>query len=165
MYPTRCILAVLSLGLLTAATAPQQQWTVFGLELGKPLSIPVCQHKVLPGGLVSNYTYEDDPRETCHEPDIQLSDAPWRRGNVDFPLQRMPLILHINSGYTLIVDGKLEGLQFDTLGYANTDGIISELTAKFGRPTSVARITASPSGVPELREKIRGRHRLRTSRR
>lgn len=94
----RCALAAISLGLLTAAAPPQRTWTVFGLELGKPVSLPVCKHKVYPDGRVSQFTYEDDPAETCHEPDIQLSDAPWRRGSVDFPLKKMPLILGLNNG-------------------------------------------------------------------
>lgn len=148
MRITRRARALLPLGLLISAAPPQELPTVFGLSLGKPLSIPVCARKLRPDGTPSQFVYQDDPAETCSEPDIQLSDAPWRRGNVDFPVKRMPLILHINSGYTLIVDGKLEGLEFSTLGYANTNGIIDELTAKFGRPTAVRRITASPSGVP-----------------
>lgn len=123
-------------------------WTVFGLELGKPITIPMCKHKVLPGGLVSQFTYEDDPAEACYEPDIQLSDAPWRRGSVNFPLKRAPRIVVGSSGFTLIVDGKLEGLRFDTLSYTVTDGVISELSEKFGRPTSVTRFTATPSGIP-----------------
>jgi hypothetical protein len=136
---------------LTAATPPPpppQSWTVFGLELGKPLAIPECHHKVSSRGFVFS-TYEDDPAETCYEPDIELQGAPpWRRGSVNFPLKKMPLILHLNSGYTLIVNGKLEGLQFDTLNYGNTDAIIRELSVKFGRPTSVTRFTANPANVP-----------------
>ncbi len=59
----------------------------------------------------------------------------------------MTLILPLSSGYTLIVDGRLEELQFDALSHVNTDGIISELSAKLGKPTSVTRFTATPSGV------------------
>jgi hypothetical protein len=148
MSRARCIMAAISLGLLTAATAPPQQWAVFGLELGKPPSIPVCQHKILSGGLVSQFTYENDPAETRYEPDRQITDTPWRRGSVNFPLKRMPLILHENTGFTLIINGRIEGLQFDTLSYGNTNGIISELTAKFGKPTSVTRFIANPEGIP-----------------
>lgn len=131
----------------TTATA-SQPWTVFGMELGKPVALPTCKNKVLPGGLVLRSNYEDNPAVTCHEPDIQLSDAPWRRGSVDFPLAKIPLIVRGNTGNTLIVDGNLEGLQFDTLGHANTNAIITELTQKFGRPTSVSRDVASPVGIP-----------------
>lgn len=144
------IAAILALASLTAAAPPSPQpWTVFGLELGKPLSIPMCRHKVLPGGLVSQFTYEDDPAETCYEPDIELNGAPpWRRGTVAFPLKRMPQIVYGNRGYTLIVNGSLEGLQFDTLNHGSTGSIIGELSEKFGHPTSVTRFTANPSGIP-----------------
>lgn len=144
------ITAIFALASLAAAPPPKpQSWTVFGLELGKPLSIPMCKHKVLPGGYVSQFTYEDDPAETCYEPDIELNGAPpWRRGNVDFPLKRIPLIVHGSTGFTFIVDGKLEGLQFDTLNHGSTSEIIEELSEKFGRPTSVTRFTANPSGIP-----------------
>lgn len=130
-----------------AVAAPSAPWTVFGLELGKPVALPECKHKILAGGFVSQ-TYEDNPVQVCHEPDIQLSDAPWRRGWVHFPKDRSPLIIRGTFGNTHIVAGKLEGLSFDTPGYASSKGIIGELTEKFGRPTSVRPITATPSGVP-----------------
>lgn len=131
----------------TASPAVAQPWTVFGLELGKPVALPECKHTVLPDGRLSKYTYELDPAVICHEPDIQLSDAPWRRGSVNFPLKQSPLILHVNSGYTHIVDGKLEGLKLETLGYANANAIISELKAKFGEPTWSGETTSTVSGV------------------
>ena len=128
--------------------AAPTSWTVFGLPLGEPLSIPLCKHRLLPDGTVMERLYEENPAQTCYEPDIQLRDAPWRRGSVDFPLAKAPLILHENGGLTLMVDGKLEGLRFDTLSYGNTEGIIDELRKKFGPPTSVTHITATPNGVP-----------------
>ena len=128
--------------------AAPTSWTVFGLPLGEPLSIPLCKHRLLPDGTVMDRLYEENPAQTCYEPDIQLRDAPWRRGSVDFPLAKAPLILHENGGLTLMVDGKLEGLRFDTLSYGNTEGIIDELRKKFGPPTSVTHITATPNGVP-----------------
>jgi hypothetical protein len=144
-------LAILAASVALSAASPPAPapapTTVFGMELGKPLAIPMCKRKMMPGGYLSKYTYEDDPAETCYEPDIQLSDAPWRRGSVDFPLSRTPSFLALNTGFTLIVDGKLEGLQFSTLGHANTNAIIGELTAKFGRPSSVSRTTSTISGI------------------
>lgn len=145
MKPLRAI-AALPLMLLAAATPPAEPWTVFGLRLGEPVSLPMCPKKVV-GGRVSTYLYEDDPAETCHEPDRQLRGVPWRRGSVNFPLQRMPLILHINSGFTLIADGRLEGLNFETLDHTNTDAILTELTGKFGPPSSVTRTVGGPTGV------------------
>lgn len=134
--------------LVIAAAGPDDAQTIFGLELGKPLSIPPCPRKVLPGGIVSQYTFESaDPAETCYEPDIQLSDAPWRRGSFAFPIKRVPLIMRGNTGFTLIIDGKLEGVQIDTLGSGNADGIIRELSAKYGKPQSISRTKSTVSGI------------------
>ncbi len=134
-------MAVLSLVLLPAAGQAQAPWTVYGIELGQPVALPTCKHKILSNGQPSQYIFEDDPAETCHEPEIQLRDAPWQRGSVNFPRRKQPLISAFNSGYTLIIDGKVEGLQFSTLGDANTNAIINELSTKFGRPTSISKTT------------------------
>jgi hypothetical protein len=141
------LLAVIASGYIVAGASPEPM-TVFGLELGKPLTIPVCERKLMPGGYRSQFTYESDPKETCYEPDIQLSDAPWRRGSVNFPLQSTPSILPFNSGFTLIVDGKLEGVQFSTRGYGDADVILNQLTGKFGKPTSLDETTSTVSGIP-----------------
>lgn len=140
-------LAAPPLLLLVAAAPSEQAWTVFGLELGKPIAIPVCPKEILATGQPSAFLYDDDPSEVCHEPDIELRDAPWRRGAVNFPLRRMPLILHFNTGHTLIIDGRLEGLQFETLDHTNTETILGELTAKFGPATSINRTVGGPKGV------------------
>jgi len=125
--------------LLLASTPPRVAqhgpWTVFGQILGQPLTVPECRHKLMGDGTPFS-TYEDDPAVTCYEPDIALRDAPWRRGSLDFPLRQIPLIIHGSSGFTLIVNGRLEGLEFDTLNYSNRRGIVSELSAKFGPPSS-----------------------------
>lgn len=137
--------------LLSAATPPRPAqhgpWTVFGQTLGQPLTVPECKHKLMADGTPFS-TYEDDPAVTCFEPDIALSDAPWRRGTLDFPLKQIPLIVDGYFGYTLVIDGELEGLEFDTLDYSHRDGIVAELARKFGRPTTVTRTTAEPADIP-----------------
>lgn len=120
---------------------------VFGMELGKPVSLPTCARARLSDGTFSTRVYERAPSRTCHEPDEQLRDAPWRRGAVTFPTGKSPLIMSGTSGYTLIVDGRLEGLDIDTLDHNNTDAIMRELTAKFGSPTSVLEDRAIVAGI------------------
>lgn len=127
----------------TGAGAPA---TVFGLEFGKPPSIPVCKHKVLPDGSES-ITYEQDPAVTCYEPEIQLSDAPWGRSVIDFPMRKAPVIMTTNVLYAWIVDGKVEGLEIETLNHVHTSAIASELAAKFGKPTSVAHDRSEVHGI------------------
>jgi hypothetical protein len=137
------MIGILAMAAVAATGAPP---TVFGLEFGKPLSIPVCSHQALPGGTVS-ITYESEPAVTCYEPDIQLRDAPWRRGSIDFPMSKAPAIMDGNSAYTLVIDGKLEGVQIETLNYNQTEAIARELAAKFGKPTSIEHDQAEVEGI------------------
>jgi len=142
------MIALFAMAAAAAAAAPP---TVFGLEFGEPLSIPVCRHQILPGGTVS-ITYETDPAATCYEPDIQLRDAPWRRGTIDFPMSKAPAFMDGNVLYTLVIDGRLEGLQIETLNHNHTEAIARELAAKFGKPTSIERDQAEVEeiAVPSL---------------
>ena len=132
---------------LAAATAGASTPTVFGLEFGKPISLPVCRHPVLAGGAVSE-AYEPEPAVTCYEPDIQLSGGvTWRRGSVDFPNSTKPLVSKVNMINTLIVNGKLEGLEISTPDHNHTLLIVDELTKKFGKPTEVHHQQAEVQGI------------------
>lgn len=136
------MIGILAMAAAAIGTPP----TVFGLEFGKPLSIPVCRHAVLPGGTES-ITYERDPAVTCYEPDIQLRDAPWRRGSIDFPMSKAPVFMDGNSAFTLVIGGKLEGLQIETLNHNHTEAIARQLAAKFGKPTSIEHDQAEVEGI------------------
>ena len=132
---------------LAAASAGTTTPTVFGLEFGRPISLPACRHPVLPGGTVS-VAYEPEPAITCYEPDIQLSGgAPWRRGSVDFPTSEQPLVSKVNMISTLIVNGKLEGVEISTPDHNHTLLIVDELTKKFGKPTEVHHQQAEVQGI------------------
>jgi hypothetical protein len=132
---------------LAAATAGTSTPTVFGLEFGKPISLPACRHPMLAGGTAS-VAYEPDPAVTCYEPDIQLSGgAPWRLGSVDFPTSAQPLVSKVNTINTLIVNGKLEGLEISTPDHNHTLVIVDELTKKFGKPTEVHHQQAEVQGI------------------
>lgn len=133
--------------LLCAAAAPTSPMTVFGLELGQPIQLPECAHTRLPDGSMSEYSYDLNPAETCRDPDIQLRDAPWRRGWIVFPMQRGPLIMSSNMASYFVVDGIVVGLHAETLDHNNTEAIMRELTAKFGRPTSVENDTEVIEGI------------------
>lgn len=130
-----------------AAAAPGAPPTVFGLEFGKPLSIPVCKPEVLPDGTAVPSVYEREPAVMCYEPDIQLRGAPWRRGSVDFPIDKKPLVSKINMINTLIIDGRLEGLEISTPDHNHTLLIVDELTRKFGKPTEVRHQQAEVQGI------------------
>ena len=129
--------AALPMTATAQAQAPTSPITIFGMQLGEPISIPECPRRRRSDGTLSDITYERSPPNVCFERDIQLRDAPWRRGAITFPTDRIPLIMSGASGFTIIINGRLEGVEIQTLGHAHADGIIRELTEKFGRPTSV----------------------------
>jgi hypothetical protein len=147
MKVIRAISAAPLLLLATASPAAAEAWTVLGLAMGQPVSMPTCPKKILPNGRPSEFVYDDDPAEVCHEPDIQLKDAPWRRGAINFPLRQMPVFMHVNTAFTWIIDGRVEGLRIETLDHTNTDAILSELKTKFGPPTNITKTTGGPRGV------------------
>ncbi|MDB5692503.1 MAG: hypothetical protein JWO81_1566 [Alphaproteobacteria bacterium] len=41
-------------------------------------------------------TYEREPAAMCQEPPVQLSDAPFKRGSIDFPATKLPAIMKVN---------------------------------------------------------------------
>ena len=120
--------------------------TVFGLEFGKPISLPTCRHPMLAGSVLSE-AFEPKPAITCSEPDAQVTGAPWRRGSVDFPTSQQPLVSKVNMINTLIVSGKLEGLEVSTPDHNHTLLIVDELTKKFGKPTEARHQQAEVQGI------------------
>lgn len=130
-----------------AAAASSTPMTVFGLTLGQPLTIPECRRARLPDGRLSELVYEREPGQTCFEPDTPVKGRPWRRGSLDFPLDRIPTIMSGNSCYTLMIEGRLEGLDLDTPGPANAKEIIRQLSVKFGKAVVMAD-TVSIDGIP-----------------
>lgn len=142
----RMVSNMIGLFAMAAAAATGAPPTVFGLEFGKPPSIPLCKHKVLPDGSES-ITYEQDPAVTCYEPDTELRDAPWRRSFIDFPMRKAPVIMDANVLDAWIIDGKVEGLEIETLNHNHTSAIASELATKFGKPTTVERDRSEVEGI------------------
>ena len=141
--------SLLAAPLLLAAAAPDARpMAVFGVEIGQPIQIPECAHSRLSNGRVSEFSYDLNPAETCRDPDIQLRDAPWRRGWIVFPSQRSPLILSGNMLAYFVLDGIVVGLRAETLDHNNTDAIMRELVGKFGRPTSFESDSEVLQGIP-----------------
>jgi hypothetical protein len=121
--------------------------TVLGQELGRPIALPECPHKRWPDGRMSPDLYERYPNIICHTPPIQLRDAPWQRADLYFPTDKIPLIMRGHMGDLIVIDGKLEGIRFETLGYGNAEAIISEVSAKFGKPVSIEKISPTIAGI------------------
>ena len=137
---------------------------VFGLQLGSPLSLPVCERIILgrPQPDTSLAPHTALPGEECFQYNIvNRSDIGARGDGVDygliyFPPGALPPIISSEEfrggalvGGTLI-DGRLQSLQAETLDYQHADYIIAQLTIKFGKPDSdiPETVQVNSIGVP-----------------
>ena len=119
----------LTLGLLvlwtTAAYAADV--SVFGLKLGQPLPMPECERS-------ARGDYAEMTRQTCFQ-----SKFRGGRISIKFPYEQKPQIVAEDTIYCIVVDGILEGIQFETLGLSIANRVLTELTNKYGKPLSVQR--------------------------
>jgi hypothetical protein len=108
--------------------------TVFGIELGKPVNLPLCSQI---GDSVD--AIATGPSKVCREPDNQLSDAPFRRGMVKFPKDQSPSIIVSEAVSTYFLKDNVVAVEASTVGYAHAAAVVSALTDKFG-PPAMSRI-------------------------
>lgn len=103
----------------------------FGLEIGKPLDLPVCQ-----------YTTAEKlvgiQQITCFEPASELSQ---NRTRVHFGLKEIPPIVRGLSLTVKLVDNNLEALFFATPGLDTKDKVLGIFTKKYGTPTKLTKET------------------------
>lgn len=132
-----------------AAPAPPVLPAVFGLQLGAPIALPECQRMVVrfptPG---SPAPYTSEQPVTCQE--LSGSDAPGseNRRAVHFTPDKLPLIAGSEYMGATLIEGRLESLDAFMLSYNSADGIVRELTAKFGPPTARAAETVLVEKIP-----------------
>jgi hypothetical protein len=109
--------------------------TMFGLEIGKPLDLPVCQYANAKKSVgIQQYT--------CVEP----TNEPSQNGaRIHFGLKEIPPIVKGLSMTVQLVDDKLEALYFSTPGLDSKAGILRIFTEKYGTPTTL--IKASLQGA------------------
>jgi hypothetical protein len=134
------ILACFS-SLATAQTLARQQIeshnTVYGQELGKPLTIPECpvtRHKK-----ASWYTDISSAKELCFQFEGETTLVPTNGE----PLRNARLRLVAPDGQLLggvteaeVVDGKLDLVSFTTAGTTDQEHMFSVLVKKYGEPTT-----------------------------
>src|SRR5687767_4273408 len=123
----------------TASPTKAVDMTVFGFSFGQPFTLPECER--------TSYGYKIDIRNVCFE---RLSDSKSKnRKNqalepmvnetvkVRFPVLDGPQIVKGDGFLALILNGKLEGIGFNTLGVRNADSVLQTLKQKFGAPATV----------------------------
>jgi len=128
--------ACLSAGAANAQTLP----SVFGQQLGAAVTLPECQHlEGVPAGSDGVPAYDPEQPVTCVQRPYELGWAALRRGTVVFTREQTP---ELSSGDMIGVyfskdSDKVIAIEAATPGYEGAPYIIAQLTAKFGKPTSI----------------------------
>jgi hypothetical protein len=102
--------------------------TAFGFEIGKPINLPPCTF--------SPRRWYNHQKFTCIEPEAEISG---KYRIVHFPSNNYPSLLSDDFMVVQFFDGKLEGLRFNTVGFANKDKTLALLIGKYGKPTSLIK--------------------------
>lgn len=135
----RHLMAFLAMAVVTnsagAKAASDPLPVVFGIQLGAPVTLPECKRMALkyPHADGSPAPYETVQSATCQH--MPSNDAP-ETGAVVFTQEQMPSIVYEKLMMTMIIDGRVQGLYAATLGVRNSDVVVSQLTSKFGTPSS-----------------------------
>ncbi len=109
--------------------------TVFGFELGKPLTLPECEFKTV----ANTKMYDVTPRNTCFEAAHTMNGygVPVRR--IVFSQQDVPKIVKNWNLIALEAHGVLIGIRFATYGAASQELTLDQLTQKYGKPSAVSQ--------------------------
>jgi hypothetical protein len=133
-----CVLALLALYSNVAST-DEPTPTVFGVPLGAPLQVSECVKKQL-GGL----TMYSPAAATCFErlgsQERVRPTAPVENDAIliRFAATEAPAVMSGETAIGLVVEGKLEGLTFNTRGIDAQAQVMDTLKQAFGAPTSIA---------------------------
>jgi hypothetical protein len=121
------------------ASADETNVAVFGLPLGAQLQISECAKKDL-GGL----TIYPPAAATCFErlgtQERVRATAPVENDSIliRFAAAEAPAVMSGGTGIGLVVNGRLEGLTFNTRGVDAQAQAMDALKQTFGEPTSIA---------------------------
>jgi hypothetical protein len=138
--------ACLSAGAAHAQALP----SVFGVQLEAPVTLPECQpldDTPPPPNEIRDYRTVQPV--TCAGRPYQLTNSPFRRGDIWFPHDQKPELCSedlINAFFSK--DGnKVLAVEASTPAFDHADWIIAQLTAKFGKPTSVVELEQMDDGI------------------
>lgn len=113
--------------MLVGATDSGPLPSVFGIQLGVPLSVPECQTMA---GHPDWYDVSQ-PRTCFHKP-VTLNDHYLPTNEIDFADDATPLMVKYARIYAYVIDGKVAGIEFVTDGVDVQDYVLVELVKKFG---------------------------------
>lgn len=111
---------------------------VFGLQLGSDLSLPECRKTSLDG--THDFHYEIVNRLWCYQrtdPNAQTQILN-EYIHIEVPFGDRTPVFPANEIIGYVLNGKLEGMTFRTLGVTSETDVLAKLRAKFGKPTTLA---------------------------
>jgi hypothetical protein len=119
---------------LSSSAAPDTK--VFGLQIGAELTLPECE-RIKIG---SAFTYSESQQRWCYERIdrngmLSLNEAIL----IKFPLNEWPRIVNGLSLVGQLIDGRLEGVGFNTFGLKAAPDVLQKLTEKYGSPSDSER--------------------------
>jgi len=113
--------------------------TIFGIEFGKPLTLPECSFSLAAGSKFYDASQQSICGETA-QPDRTTAGVSWSR--VTFPTDKAPLIAKWSYVNAYTYRGIVEGVEFPTAGVSSQEVVLTQLKQKFGQPTSLRVGTA-----------------------
>ena len=131
---------LLALSLLTAS-APvlaSEPTAIFGIELGKPLTLPECSYQI-GGGMKLYDTVQQAKCKEDQRPDRAIG-VTWTP--VNFPADQAPVIAKWTYVNAYMLNGIVEGIEFPTAGVSSQYVVLTQLKQKFGAPSAVSTRSA-----------------------
>ena len=107
----------------------------FGFELGKPVGLNECRHKIL--SLSKIKSYEDYQTSTCVKRYLDSKPGEARSVGVFFSASESPYFVKGSSAHLIEKDGIVIGIGFNTEG--KEDDVFAKLKEKYGNPTVVSK--------------------------
>lgn len=123
---------VVALGLLSVPAMASEPASVFGIEFGKPLTLPECSYQ-MGGGMK---LYDTLQRAECQEPARPDRAAGVTWAPVNFPPDSAPTIAKWTYINAYMLNGIVEGIEFPTAGVSSQDIVLAQLKQKFGPPST-----------------------------
>jgi hypothetical protein len=107
---------------------------VFGIKMGDSPQIPECSKNKSPG--LQDY-YEVIPSKTCFEHKNKYSIGNYNVSEIaiKYTDDDKPSMAPVGELNAILIDDKIESIQFYTGGAATRDSDLRELTKKYGKPT------------------------------
>lgn len=145
------VFAALFMALAVTTIAAQDTGSVFGIRLGQPLAFPECERNEYLTYVGTNTCYKRD-KELYAVPEDKKWDKKFIKkyvqSNPPPPLNTEEVIIsfstsdspqYIDPFYAsaLLIDARVEGIQFFTFGVSNADLMLGRLKTKYGAPNSL----------------------------